>query len=242
MRIAVCDDTIADLQHVKSHLDQYQIQHYDCPFDIAYFNHPDDFLRAFELDPAYDAVLLDMVMPFVNGIEVGRTIRNINRDLKIVYITISPEYAVESYTVKATQYLMKPVSGMALFEVLDEIRESLDTLDQPLILKDRESVMSLNIRSIEYVEVMRHHIMIHLTDGRILTSYRSLTEISEPLKQVEFFMRVHKSYIVNLRAVRNLRNQDFIMANEVNVPIARSVYKQARDAYLGIVMERGRLP
>jgi DNA-binding LytR/AlgR family response regulator len=121
MRIALVDDTLIELKQLEKLLNKYTFQYPSQNLEISTFSNPDDFLRFFSLNPVFDLVFLDMVMPFINGIEVGKEIRKTDTMVKIIYTTISPEYAIDAYDVKAYHYLLKPVSETALFKVLNEV-------------------------------------------------------------------------------------------------------------------------
>ena len=69
----------------------------------------------------FDIILLDVVMPLLNGIEAANELREKDKNVKIVFLTSSPEFAVASYTVKASNYLLKPVEPAKLFACLDEL-------------------------------------------------------------------------------------------------------------------------
>ena len=122
MKLAICDDDKQELTHILSLLVSYQRQH---TIDISI----QTFQNSFELacaapEERYDLYLLDIIMPGLNGMELAREIRNFDKAADIIFLTTSPEFAVESYTVKATNYLMKPVSEEKLFHTLDEILET----------------------------------------------------------------------------------------------------------------------
>lgn len=239
MKIAIVDDTKTDLERVRNLLESYALNHPRPKLQLTCFDHPDDFLKAYSVDPDYDLILLDMVMPFVNGIQVGQAIRKIDDQVKIIYITISKEYALYGYDVKAYHYLIKPVSEKALFQVLHEISAQLDhDRQRKLIIKDKESIHQLTLDKIAYIEVMRHRLFYHLRDGSVLSAYGSLKEISELIIGDPGFLRIHKSFLINLHAVSAIRQREFVMRNEAKVPISRKALKSVRAAYYGFIIHQ----
>ena len=119
MKIAICDDDRQELTHIVSLLERYQQTNIE-KLSI----HP--FSSSFELAVSaraerYDLYLLDIIMPGLDGMELAREIRSFDRAADLIFLTTSPEFAVESYTVKATNYLMKPVSEKQLSAALDDI-------------------------------------------------------------------------------------------------------------------------
>jgi DNA-binding LytR/AlgR family response regulator len=240
MRIALCDDTLTDLGQVKASLESYKLKNPEASLILNTFSNPDEFLQAYGLDPHYDLILLDMVMPFMSGLEVASTIRQSDDQVKIVFLTISPEFAIEAYGVKAYHYLIKPVQEGRLFRILDEIavwiRERHNT---SLLLRDRESMIKLSIAKIAYIEVIKHRLFYHLMDNSILSSYTSLKEVSDTLLKEAHFIKVHKSYLVNYHAVVALSNQCFIMNDKTRIPISRALYKPIRQHYIRFLSLQG---
>ena len=112
MKIAICDDDSLVLQELSKLLNQYRAQNrshleydvYACPLELV---------AQIEKGTHYDIILLDVVMPGINGIQCAKDIRAIDNFVKIIFLTSSAEYAVESYSVSAYQYLLKPLQKAA---------------------------------------------------------------------------------------------------------------------------------
>ena len=122
MRIAICDDNKDELALISSIIDAY-IQERNAPvFYRAYYSATELLAKA-EHD-SYDFYLLDMVMPTVNGMAAAREIRMFAKVAKIAFLTSSPEFAIESYSVKACNYILKPVAKEKLFFALDDVMET----------------------------------------------------------------------------------------------------------------------
>lgn len=107
MKIAICDDDKNELFRILSVLADYQTQR-NIEFSYKPFDNSTE-LASNLLQEHYDIYLLDVVMPGLNGIELAKEIRSSDKAADIVFLTSSPEFAVESYTVKASNYLAKPV-------------------------------------------------------------------------------------------------------------------------------------
>lgn len=241
MRIAICDDTRSDLHWITLCLEKYRLKHPALILHVSLFSHPDHFLGAYAQDPHYDLILLDMVMPFMSGLDVARTIRKSDESVKIVFMTISPDYAIEAYDVNAHHYLIKPVQENRLFKILDDINTWIKhTQNAHLIIRERESMIKLNITKIAYIEVMKHRLFYHLTDSSILTSYCSLKEVCSVLLKEPHFIKVHKSYLVNYFEVDSLSSQSFIMNDKTIIPISRTHYKPIRQHYLRFLIQHGK--
>lgn len=113
MKIAICDDDSAELQHILNLLSAYQKEHNRTLICKG-------FTSSFELASTasreqYDVYLLDVIMPIISGMELAKEIRSFDKAADILFLTSSPEFAVESYTVKASNYLLKPIVRESLF-------------------------------------------------------------------------------------------------------------------------------
>ena len=233
MRISLVDDNQTDLAHLKKQIDKYAGLFPSQNIEISTFSNPDDFLRYFSMNPIFDLIFLDMVMPFFNGIEVGREIRKTDSLVKIIYTTISPEYAMEAYEVKAYHYLMKPVSEAPLFKALNEIVSLIEKNQlKKLSIKDHDSIINLPFSSILYVEVDKHLLYFHLKDQSIISTYATLKEVAQELSIDDVFMKVHHSFIVNLSEVLALQNRSLLLPNNCLIPISRSQYNLVKAKYI----------
>lgn len=107
MKIAICDDDLTELNRITAFLDEYSKTKrilLTCKTFCSSIE-----LASTAMQESYDLYLLDILMPALNGIELAREIRNFDRAADLIFLTSSPEYAVDSYTVKASDYLLKPV-------------------------------------------------------------------------------------------------------------------------------------
>lgn len=143
-------------------------------------------------------------MPGVNGIQAAREIRERNSQIQIVFLTSSPEYAVESYSVQAHYYLLKPASEEKLFPILDRLLDDFKKPEDALHIKTQSCVFSLPYGKIEYIVVSAKKLHFYLTDSitRVVTC--SLTDFEQALLKRPGFMKVHCSYLMNLLWVQEL--------------------------------------
>lgn len=119
MKIALCDDDEKELSNIRSLLDSYQKTH-NIPFTYQEY-HSSCELALRTSKERFDIYLLDILMPHMTGMQLAREIRTFDHAADIIFLTTSSDFAVESYTVKATNYLMKPVSSNAFFAAMDDI-------------------------------------------------------------------------------------------------------------------------
>lgn len=120
MYLAVCDDKKSALDTVSSLLDVWQAER-DATVHRKLFQSPVELLESARQE-RFTLYLLDVMMPGMDGMETAREIRRFDDAAEIVFLSSSPDFAYESYGVRALNYLLKPVTREALFALLDQIR------------------------------------------------------------------------------------------------------------------------
>ena len=237
MRIAVCDDDKEELCRMLEVLSNYREQrqvklHYE-GFESAV-----ELLAAMEYQE-YDLLLLDILMPGLNGIQTAHEIRDQNEVVKIVFLTSTPEFAVESYTVQAQNYLLKPVTPERLFPVLDQMFNELRSPEASLTIKAPGCVFRLPYDKLESVEVIAKVLYFHMADGTLRKVRATLSEYEPMILAQAGFYKVHRSYLVNFRWVAEMQQSELLTAAGRRIPIARSVCQKVRKDYMEYLFHFG---
>ena len=110
LHIALVDDDARELERTGTLVERWQ----DAPSRFAAFSSARALLAAMDAGADFDLYLLDVVMPEMDGIELGRAIRERDKDGAIIFLTTSPDFALDSYEVWPLQYLLKPVDAARL--------------------------------------------------------------------------------------------------------------------------------
>ena len=118
IRIAICDDDTQDLQRALNALQQ-KVQAEEIEVDL--FDNGDKLLYKMRQNAAYDVIFLDVLMPCLNGIDTAREIRKLNSECAIVFLTNSPEFALDSYSVEAFSYLLKPADAGCMYSMIQKV-------------------------------------------------------------------------------------------------------------------------
>ena len=159
-----------------------------------------------------DLLFLDINMPGLSGISFARSL---TLSPLIIFTTAYPEYAVEGFELNALDYLVKPYSFERFFKAVNRAKERLLKLNsegdttRKIILKADKKIYSISFSEIKYIEGQGDYLKIHLVD-KVLVVHQTLKSIMESLPEEEF-MRIHKSYLVNLNHI------EFIEGNQVKV-------------------------
>lgn len=232
IRIGICDDSIAFLEQVK-----FMIDHWDNkpqPISAEIFSDGDNLIQAHKEKP-FDILLLDIVMPLLNGIDCAREIRFSDKTVKIIFLTSSSEFALESYSVKASDYLLKPVQPSRLFECLKELIPELQETSKTLTVKSYDSTHRLFLSNIEFIEAQNKNTFIALTNGKSITCHEPLYSYENKLTLSDGFYKCHRSYIINLYQVTSFTHKEVIMRSGFKIPIARSYQKEFESTYFSVL-------
>lgn len=235
IRIGICDDSSAFLHQTK-----FMIDHWDnMPWNITteLFEDGDALILAHSKMP-FDIILLDVVMPMLNGIETAKEIRQEDKNVKIVFLTSSSEFAVDSYTVKASNYLLKPIEPADFFACLDELISEIKSVSKCVTVKGLDATHRIPLSGIEYVESQSKHILFHTTENKTIESIEPLYVYESALDVDDGFFKCHRSYIVNIHHIDNFSHSEVVMRSGSCIPISRSHQKIFADIYFHVVFAK----
>jgi two-component system, LytTR family, response regulator LytT len=184
-----------------------------------------------------DLMFVDINMPDINGLDF---FKSLNDKPQIIFTTAFSEYAFEGFKVSALDYLLKPIGYNEFLKAANKARtyfESAmyDQIKDPdsndfLFIKSSSKIARICLDDIIYVEGMREYVRIHLSSGKSLMPLMSLRSLEEQLPK-ERFMRVHRSYIVNLEKINIIEHNRIIFDGKVFIPVSEQ-YKEFFRKYL----------
>ena len=195
--------------------------------------------RAFLERDTADAIFCDINMPDLNGMDF---VKSLAVPPLVVFTTAYSEYAVEGFRVNAVDYLLKPFGLQDFLRAANRLRERLEskapvadasasnTQDDTLFLKTDYRIVKVNIPDIRYVEAMSEYLKVW-TEGEAkpIITLLSMKKMEERLP--DYFMRIHRSYIVNLTKIQEVNKNRVIMAADTALPIG-DLYKETFQTYL----------
>jgi DNA-binding LytR/AlgR family response regulator len=186
----------------------------------------------------YDLVLLDILMPFMTGMDAAKEIRQFNQAVKIIFMTSSPEFAVESYVVDAYYYALKPVWKEKLFILLDKvISETEIQLGASFLIKSKTGLTRIYIMRLEFAEVIGRTILYHLTDGSVIEAIGTMNELEKELLANPCFIKTHRSYIINMEQIDTISQREIKMQSHALVPLAKANYSTVKSAYIAFAFK-----
>ena len=232
IRIAMCDDDVSVLNEIRGFLEQYSEA---CGRKIACaaFDNPLDLMAEIDHGMRYDILFIDVLMPGENGMDAAAEIRSCDSNVKIIFLTSSSEYAVQSYAVNAYAYQLKPMRKESFNQLMDNVLGACEQeKTNSLILRSRDGITRVELTRIEYCEVIHRTLFIHLTSGRVLEVSGSMDDFCGQLSAYGNFLRPHRSFLVNLDYVQNLSYRAITMRCLSEIPVPRGKYNEIKNAFL----------
>lgn len=228
LKIAVCDDNKVDQDYVIKLLHEYANEN-GVILEIQAFISAEQFLFQYVAEKDYQIIVLDIEMEKMNGVELAKKLREDNQEIQILFITGYPDYISEGYEVDAVHYLIKPVSTENLVKVMDKAIANLDVVEKVLFIQDNGEMLKVLTKNIYYVEVFSHVCIIHTTEGDVEIQ-TSISDLEKNL--LEGFVRVHRSYLVNLEQIKKIAKTEIYLENGDIVPLSRRKYKDVNIAFI----------
>ena len=188
--------------------------------------------RAFLEHDTVDAIFCDINMPDLNGMDF---VKSLAVPPLVVFTTAYSEYAVEGFRVNAVDYLLKPFGLQDFQRAASRLKERLSESapvdsDDTLFLKTDYRIVKVSIPDIRYVEAMSEYLKVWIQgEAKPIITLRSMKKMEERLP--DYFMRIHRSYIINLKQIQEVNKNRVIMDADTYLPIGDN-YRDAFNDYL----------
>ncbi len=196
-------------------------------------------LQALELleKTPVDLMFVDVNMPDLSGMDFVKTLED---PRFIVFVTAYSEYALEGFRVDAIDYLLKPISYSDFLRSANKVKTWFDALQNKpaeitsnknfLFIKSEYKILRINFDDINYIEAMSEYIRIHLVNSKPVMTQLSMKSIEDQLPD-DRFMRVHRSFIINLSKISVIERNRIIFDGTVYIPVSDQ-YKSKFQNYI----------
>ena len=229
VRVAICDDSILDINTLVNCCESC---HFTERIQISKFESGELLVEAHKKDP-FQIVLLDVDMPKLNGITVGKMLRKSEENVLIIFTTSYPQYAIEAYDCEAFHYLLKPISAEKLETVMNRAIQKCRITKKFIKIKIQNRVIQLPISEILYIEYCQKHVLYH-TENRVIETVGRFCDVLDELENYGFY-QVHQGYIVNFAKVRDFSGYSVILNNGKSVMISVRKKSEVLLAYANYV-------
>jgi len=225
--IAIDDEPLA-LHKIGAFLDKTPYLENAALFESAF-----EALEFLQNNPI-DLMFVDINMPDVSGMDFVKSLKN---PPKVIFTTAYSEYAIEGFKVDAIDYLLKPICYSDFLRAVEKAKErmllsvgkaeSVKTDDTFLFIKSEYKILRINLSEIKYIESMREYVRIHIENQPPVMALMTLKKIEGSLPNANF-MRVHRSFIVNLGKISTIERNRIVFGKEY-IPVSDQYQEQFRE-------------
>lgn len=234
MKIAICDDEIDFGQELRTLLTRWAVNN-GLSLTLYQYMNGDDLLTALQTT-SVDLIFLDIIMPLLNGIDTARELRNAGITVPIIFLTYSREFALESYEVKALNYLLKPINNHRLFSVMDEFLNDFEASAETFTAHTADGFCKITLNDVDYLEAQNKQVLVCLSNGTTLKIRELFAKCEGVFTPEKGFFKCHRSYIVNLSHIKQF-TRTMVTTGISSVPISRNNYSAFKDAYFSYMFD-----
>ena len=178
-----------------------------------------------------DLIILDIIMPLLNGMDTAKELRQEHQSVPIIFLTSSREFAVDSYEVKALNYLMKPVDPEKLFAAMDDFTQTLHREKETFTAQTSSGFCRITLDDVDYLEAQNKLVQVCLSNNTTLEIRELFSHCEEIFSLDKGFFKCHRSYIVNLDHVDQFTKTTIHTKNGTQIPISRNNSAAFKEAY-----------
>lgn len=231
LRFILCDDDQKQLELLQSYSLQWGKGH-GLELELITFSSAQALLS--EYAPRNeDIVILDIIMPDMNGLELARRLRNANSEFSLIFLTSSKDFALSAYEVHPYGYVIKPAAYEDFGKLLDSLYQK---LCQYIVVKSGNDMCSISIDELAWVEAVNRQVVFNLANGKKLEARDTFNNIALKLCVYPCFFKPHRSYIVNFKYVEHFNTKEISMrGSELCIPLARGLDKEFKDKYFSFM-------
>ncbi|MGL9730087.1 LytR/AlgR family response regulator transcription factor [Enterococcus sp. DIV0756] len=224
MNIAICDDDKLFCQQMKKNIDHFFIDKNNNYVSEIFLSGEELLTHLRKKKKSIQLYFLDIEMEGIDGISVAKKIREEDVDALIIFITCHEEKMPKAFDVFAFHYLMKPIDQKSVFNILNSAYNYLERKMTIFQFAIRKQIYTLPFSQIEYFESAGRKIRVHSKNNVIYEYYDVLDRVENQISS-ELFVRIHKSYLINLDYLHKIESKKVIMRSNASFPISRKYQK-----------------
>lgn len=230
LKIAICDDEkyYRDkiYQLLKIYLKKRQLE-----ANIDIFISGETFLQTTDNLVKYDIVFMDISMEEIDGIQTAKKMRTYHSNTYLVFVTSFIDYVLDGYKVEALRYVMKDSLEFGVTEAMDTVLKKMELCQ--VTFSFCEGKKKLYTDNILYIESRKHKsVFTYLEAERVnYQIYEKLDQIEKKLNGYGF-LRIHKSYLVNMKHIQKINNYKAILDCGEELPVPRLKFQAVREAFV----------
>ncbi|MBI9010327.1 MAG: response regulator transcription factor [Tenericutes bacterium] len=236
LHITICDDSKEEIENILKLLEGFSFKKEE--ISINTFNSSMDLIKSIENGKMSDIYLLDIVMPGLSGIDIGTIIRQKKGEACIIFFTNSTEFALNAYKISALQYLLKPVDKSILYDALHKAIHLIEKADKIFVVDTPLGKTPLKYKEIIYIEYVNHAMNFYTRNG-VITSKSIRIPFTSALEEIldsSHFILPHRAFLVNMKHIKVMTKNTFIMRKLVEIPISKNRFKYISNLYFNYLL------
>ena len=235
IKIALCDDDINALPIIAGAADS-AFRAREIRPEIIRFTSGRDLLASME-KTRYQIVLLDIEMPDMDGIAVGKVIRDRGDNTPIIFVSECESRVFESFLIQPLGFVRKSnflndIAAVAELYIKTCVQEQ---NSEYLEFHTRSGLLTLKSKQIRYIEGSRNYQMLYTTNGDAPIEVKMTMDRLEEMTEPQGFIRVHKGYLVNYRYIQRIQSNLLTLQDGTELPIGRSKIAEVKTKYLSLI-------
>lgn len=235
MNIIICDDDKRFIHSLENNLRVYLTKK-KIPFTIKHYLSGESLLSDY-IEPI-DLIFLDIQMAALNGIEVASILRRKNPSFILIFVSAFIEYAPRGYEVKAFRYILKEQIGSLFDTTMEAVLHDIDFYRTELTFEFAYGTETIYAEDILYIESRLHTLFFHFKGNKETRHIYGTLDNMQKILPSNKFIRIHKSYLVNLNHLIYVRNYTAFLDNDFQLPISQKKFSETKKR---IFLHRGKL-
>lgn len=217
LQLAICDDEKIFRNDLRK-LITLELELCGIEYRITEFSSGEDLITGFT-ETNYQIVFLDIEMPGTDGLSAARTLRKMNRQTEIIFVTSYADFVFQGYEVRALNYILKPYEPDKIVSILHAALDMLElSAEKYYVIEQKNGSIRLPLSSVKYFSSDRRTIHVATVD-QVYTFYGKLNDLEAELPAT--FVRIHNRYLIHLKYLEGVQQNTADMGNET-LPVSRS--------------------
>lgn len=233
MRIAFCDDQIEYAETLLVKLKSFEA--FSCA-KLDLFSSGDQLLQSMEKGNIYDLFFLDIDMPGIDGLELGKRLNSYCKKAIIIFVTNHEKYAIDAFDCDACGYLLKNCDEDRFSGTIEKAIRRYRVLNQNIFLDTETGTATIPVDSILHIEYSGRRCHYHTTSGEYIIR-RSLNSALSELQEFGF-IRIHQYRIVNLAKIRMIQKNSLVLVDNSIIELSRYRRNEALQRYVEFRKEK----
>lgn len=235
-RIAICEDEplmARENEDMICRILEARRYQRDIDFSVTCFPSPEPLLVVLQKHAAaFHLLLLDIRLAQADGLELASRLRELNVDCSIIYVTAYTDYALDSFTTRPLEYLVKPVDEERMKKAVEWDLQK-NYRPEKIVLPVSGGLRKVAVRDILYAEAVNHKAAVHLSD-EVISVNLSFQDFLSRLPG-NAFCRCHNSFAVNLKHVHKQTAYGLLLNNGIELPVSRTYRQEVSKQFIACI-------